>query len=428
MTELTEMKSNFAALAVALEAIVGGEHVTPHPAISVDSIKPALLVEPGGAGEVVACLKACGGTDVAVVPAGAMTWLNCGNPLRRADVILSLRRMSRVVEYSPPDLTVTVEAGMSLLALNEHLSRQRLWLPLDPPGDAASTLGAIAACASQGGLRLGYGTPRDYVIGLRLAHIDGTESRSGGRVVKNVAGYDLNKLYVGSYGTLAVITELTFKLRPLPEKMATVMVTDRDFSTMSEKAKQIFNSADLQLASLLLTHQTASGATAYELFIRFADSEKAVNRQIEEVKNLVGSAEVVENDQAVWGTRIEKTFTDDGNVISVRLSVPTSIAAEVFEVTLSSSDGIRAEAYLGVGIIRAAFRADEAQAVAGINALRQVAHAAAGNLFIEQAPASVREACGVWEDAGGLSQLMRGIKRNFDPQSQLNPGKFVAGI
>lgn len=135
--------------------------------------------------------------------------------------------MCRVIDYSPADLTATVEAGLLLTDFNEVTKKERQWLPLDPPGFKSASLGAVAACNSSGALRLGFGTPRDYVIGLKLAHIDGTESKSGGRVVKNVAGYDLNKLYVGSYGTLAVMTELTFKLRPLAERSSTLMITSR---------------------------------------------------------------------------------------------------------------------------------------------------------------------------------------------------------
>jgi glycolate oxidase FAD binding subunit len=158
-------------------------------------------------------MRVCSEANAGVVP-GRMTWLDWGNPLRRVDVVLSLDRMQRIIDYSPPDLTATVEAGVTLADFNEVTVRERQWLPLDPPGLRQASLGAIASHNSSGALRLGYGTPRDYVIGLKLVHADGTESKSGGKVVKNVAGYDMNKLYVGSYGTLAIITELTFKLRP----------------------------------------------------------------------------------------------------------------------------------------------------------------------------------------------------------------------
>ena len=221
-------------LATALAAIAGS--VTANPALRLDGLAPAALVKPATAAEVADCLRVCSEMNVTVVPSGRGTWLECGNPLRRADVVLSLERMSGIIDYSPPDLVVTVGAGMALAELNDTIRRDRLWLPLDPPGAGAASVGAVVACNSSGALRCGYGTPRDYVIGLKLAHTDGRQSKSGGRVVKNVAGYDLNKLYVGSYGTLAVITEVTFKLRPLPEQCVTVVLTPSDVDPQTDKS------------------------------------------------------------------------------------------------------------------------------------------------------------------------------------------------
>jgi glycolate oxidase FAD binding subunit len=165
-------------LAGLIESVVGGEHVTAGPALQVDGLAPLLLIKPGSSEEVARCLRICADLDAAVIPAGLMTWLECGNPVKRADVVLSLERMGRVVEYSPPDLTATVEAGLTLSDFNRIAARERQWLPFNPPGSAAASLGAIAACNSSGALRLGFGTPRDYVIGLKLAHADGTESKS----------------------------------------------------------------------------------------------------------------------------------------------------------------------------------------------------------------------------------------------------------
>ncbi len=225
-----------------------------------------------------------------VIPAGLMTWLECGNTVKRADVILSLERMNRIVEYSPPDLTATVEAGLRLNEFNLVTARERQWLPLDPPGSTAASLGAIAACNSSGALRLGFGTPRDYVIGLKLAHADGTESKSGGRVVKNVAGYDMNKLYVGSFGTLAVITGVTLKLRPMPESFATLVITGKNQKSLIEFAKRVLAS-ELQPASIFLTRRlfadTRFGNDA--LLLRFIESEAAVKHQMDWVERATGN-------------------------------------------------------------------------------------------------------------------------------------------
>src|ERR1051325_4333794 len=170
---MSERKDELARL---IQSAVGDEHVITAPELTIDNLRPSILVEPGSADEAAACLRVCAEMNAAVIPAGLMTWLECGNAVRRADVVLSLGRMSRIVEYSPPDLTATVEGGLTLSEFNAAAKSERQWLPFDPPGFAAASLGAIAACNSSGALRNGFGTPRDYVIGLSLAHADGTRS------------------------------------------------------------------------------------------------------------------------------------------------------------------------------------------------------------------------------------------------------------
>ena len=159
-----------------------------------------------------------------VIPAGAGTWLDMGNPPVRANLILSTAQMNRVLEYEPADLTATVEAGCTLYGFNQQASAHRQWIPLDPfSNDEGATLGAIVATASSGPMRSAFGTPRDWVIGMQVVHAYGLTTRAGGKVVKNVAGYDLCKLYTGSFGSLGIITELSFKLRALPPVERTII-------------------------------------------------------------------------------------------------------------------------------------------------------------------------------------------------------------
>ncbi len=158
-----------------------------------------------------------------VVPAGAGTWLEMGNRPTQFHLIVSTLKLDRVVEYEPADLTATLQAGCPLAAFNARAADHRQFIPLDPFGAARSTIGGVIATASAGPLRCAYGTPRDWLIGLTVVHADGKLTKAGGKVVKNVAGYDLCKLYTGSYGTLAVIAELSFKLRALPASEQTLV-------------------------------------------------------------------------------------------------------------------------------------------------------------------------------------------------------------
>ncbi|HEY7545210.1 MAG TPA: FAD-binding oxidoreductase [Blastocatellia bacterium] len=407
------------ALDRLLESIVGSHNITRQPDLAIDSLKPQLLIRPASSEEVAECLRACDEHQAAVVPAGKMNWLEYGNPLRRADVVLSLERISRVIEYSAPDLTATIEAGMLLADFNALVRKERQWLPLDPPGASRASVGALFACASSGPLRAGFGTPRDYALGLKLAHPDGSESRSGGKVVKNVAGYDMNKLYVGSFGTLAVITEITVKLRPLPERISTLVVTDRDHQKLISVARA---ASELQPVSIFLC-----SLPEISLAIRFAGSEPTVRYQIDcVVKALDSQATILdENEDRNFWTRVADI--DRTANVAVKASVPIACAAQGFEKMLSlSHTSIAAD--LGTGIIRTAFDADEQSAVSMIEKLRAETILMGGTLVIERAPVSVRRLSDAWGDLGQIAMLMKSIKEKFDPHSMLNPGKFVAGL
>ncbi|MEK6284898.1 MAG: FAD-binding oxidoreductase [Acidobacteriota bacterium] len=419
-------------LARSIESIVGGDHLTEDPEFQIDGLSPKLIARPGSAEEVAACLRVCSESAAAVVPAGRMSWLQCGNPLKRADVLLSLDRMRRIVQYSPPDLTATVEAGLTLGELNAVSVRERQWLPLDPPGFRSASLGAIAACNSSGALRIGFGTPRDYVIGLRLAHADGAQSKSGGQVVKNVAGYDMNKLYVGSYGTLAVITELTFKLRPLAERSSTMMITSKNRGPLFQLATRVLAS-ELQPASVVLTRRLSAALASSRpddaLLIRFIDSEPAVQHQVDWVMRSIDDSyrgTVLSADEAdsTWA----EVADFDQPAIRVKFSLPLSAVAAEFEKAFAAHPECVAAADIGAGIVRMAFDADEQSVVDQIKLLRASAVAVNGTLVIERAPAEVRRETDAWGDVGSTAGLMRLIKARFDPQSLLNPGRFVLGL
>jgi glycolate oxidase FAD binding subunit len=418
-------------LARSITAIVGADHILEKPDLIIDSLSPKFLVRPGSADEAAACLKVCSEVNAAVVPAGQMTWLEVGNPLKRCDLVLSLERMRRIVDYSPPDLTATLEAGLTLTEFNAVAAGQRQWLPLDPPGFRRASLGAIVSCNSSGALRLGFGAPRDYLIGLQLVHADGTQSRSGGKVVKNVAGYDMNKLYAGSHGTLAIITELTFKLRPLPDRSSTILITSPSAVSLYELAKRITGS-ELQPASVVLTRrllEPAASGRVDSLLVRFIDGEAAVEHQVDWVMQALDDnykATVAgENDAAaIWA----EVADFDQSAIRVKLSVPLSAVSEEFEKTIYSQLDCVAAIDVGTGTIRLGFDAEGESALEQINRLRAGASGANGTLTIEKAPVEVRRGADAWGEIGTTAELMRSIKARFDPQSLLNPGKFVLGL
>ncbi len=420
------------SLAKSLESIIGRDHVTVEPSLIIDGLKPPFIIKPGSASEVVECLAVCSDADRAVVPAGLMTWLESGNPLYRADVVLSLERMSRIIEYSPPDLTAVVEAGLTIGEFNSAARAANQWLPLDPPGATSATFGAIAACASSGPLRFGFGTPRDYVIGLRLAHAGGIESRSGGKVVKNVAGYDMNKLYVGSYGTLAVITELTVKLRPVPESDQTVLVISKNEDSLRAIGLNLLAS-EAQPASIYFTRDISLNVSEAEgrsaVITRFLDNEQAVRHQTNLLEQLVGSRGIAISLNNTHAGQVWKSIADcdQQSANSLKLSVPVSKTTRFLDKVLSEADSV-ITADLGAGIIRVGFDADDRNIIEITRGLRAEAVTAGGSLFVERAATAVRREADAWGEVGATGAIMRSIKARFDPKSLLSPGRFVSGI
>jgi glycolate oxidase FAD binding subunit len=360
------------------------------------------------------------------VPAGALTWLDCGNPVTRADVVLSTRRLTKIGEYSPPDLTMTCEAGLRLEEANQVARDHRQWLPIDAAGAARATLGGIVACDASGPLRMGYGTPRDYVIGLRLAHADGKASKCGGRVVKNVAGYDLNKLYVGSFGTLAIITELTFKLRPEPESEATIVLETMDRGALLDRAAKVMQSRDLAPASVFYVRDRGDS-----LAVRFLDSALVVKNQIDMMWNrIAGTAESRQlEDQAsrqYWENVAD--LGSDGPNVTVRASVPRSEVIRAMGSCFEVVPGAALTADLGTGVLRVAFEEESDRAVDLVKTLRGIMSSFGGTVFVEKGPLDLKQRVDAWGDGGSAADLMRSLKHRFDPENLLNPGRFVSGI
>jgi glycolate oxidase FAD binding subunit len=343
-----------------------------------------------------------------------------------------------VIDYSPADLTISVEAGLGLAELNSILRSENQWLPLDPPGSTKATIGAIAACASSGPLRAEFGTPRDYCIGLSLAHADGSRSKSGGRVVKNVAGYDMNKLYVGSFGTLAVLTELTLKLRPLPERSATIAACSEHCETLFDIAGELLASglrpASLCVANARFSEVFQNGAQTSAVLIRFIETEALVKFQVEKASAILanrldqsGGYRFVAEDAAekLW-RQIADLDTHAANTF--KISVPASRTRDAFDAATRRVPACMATAEIATGILRIAFDADDGDTMTLATELRTVARDLGGSLTIERAAPAVRSGADAWGEAGPAAETMRAIKSKFDPAFLLNRGRFVSGI
>jgi FAD/FMN-containing dehydrogenase len=366
-------------------------------------------------------MKIAADANCAVVPTGAQSWLDAGNQLSKVDLKVDLRRMNRILEHEPADLIATAEAGVRLTDLNRELAAKGQWLPLDPPDDGTATLGGIVATGLAGPQKLGYGPPRRFVIGMKLVLADGRIIKAGGKVVKNVAGYDLCKLFTGSYGTLGIICELTFKLRPQPA-LITSLVVHGQIDSLLATASAIHATSLAPVAMEVLSANFAEkvlSVSENSLLLRFAGSRKTVAFQIEQSVGIADrrGTRVIERDEEVWRRFSAMTYRSPSAVIS-RIIVPTSAMPDF----LGNFQGHAPwHAGLGTGIIRTF---DNESVEARIKELRKKAERLGGFLVIEKVPAQLKPQVDCWGDLNLVKPLMTRLKKQLDPANVLSPGRF----
>ncbi len=441
-----------------LEEIVGKPHLSAGPAaegFAVDGLSPALSVRPDSQEGVSSVMAACAEMGAAVIPWGGGTAMGLGNRPARADVAVVLDRLNRIVEFDAANLNVTVEAGMRLADLQAELARQHQFLPLDPPAEEKATIGGILAANGSGPWRLQYGTARDWVLGMRIVLPDGERIRCGGKVIKNVSGYDMNKLFIGSLGTLGIITEATFKLLPLPAFRATVAGVFAELNQAAGLGAKVLDSVLLPEAMelvgpdavALLGSWLSLDATGYGLIVSLAGSRETVERQVREFTGRFQEAQtrgtvILQDERAIsaW-QKIRNVFDllpgPPPDRITCKIGVPISrtadmlVAAEGLGRRLRSRAAVTAHA--GSGVVRACYllgpEATPAEVLAsGLEELRREAEKAEGSLVLLAAPASLKAHLDVWGKPGGAFEVMRRLKADFDPRSLCNPGRFLGGI
>jgi len=378
------------------------------------AIQDLRVVEPESEREVSEALRCADRDGLAVIPKGGGTKLDWGNPPTRADLILSLARLNRVIEHAWADLTVTVEAGCTIADLQRTLAEHGQRLAIDVLWPEAATVGGILSTNDSGALRLRYGGLRDLIIGITLALPDGTIARSGGKVVKNVAGYDLPKLATGALGTLGVITQATFRLHPMPHGKRTLTVLPR---RTAEAQTLLLALQDSNLAHAAL--QVRCGAsTVPEMDIRLEGTEAGMEAQAARIRAMARPASVKEGSDAVWGARDEIAR---GHVLAKFSVLPSSVADALAAIECAHWHALVQATGIGWLML------DDSEDVSPLQGLRVKLESAGGTLTVLRQPAGPA-AIDAWGDAGDALPLMREIKRRFDPNGTLNPGRFVGGI
>jgi glycolate oxidase FAD binding subunit len=379
--------------------------------------------EPDTPAEAADLLRSAASDGHTVRPRGGGTKLQWGASVPDPDIELSTARLDRMVEHNAGDLTAVVEAGMPLAVAQEVFAASGQMLALDPPlGESgAATIGGIVATGDSGPLRHRYGGPRDLLLGITLALSDGSVVKSGGKVIKNVAGYDLAKLFTGSFGTLGLITQVAIRLHPLPRRRVSAIGSGDDPDALQQAAIELAHN-QLELESLDIEWQGASGKVMARCAGAAPDAGAKDAVQLMSKAGL--RAEVEQDDERAWNRSGGNNRTDEATV--VRVSALPSELARVIRVVMRLKGSLVARAGLGICWVRIP-PSDPAGVIGMVEDLRFTL--APFPCVILDAPAAVKDRIDVWGVADGPDvELMRRVKARFDPTGTCNPGVFLGGI
>jgi glycolate oxidase FAD binding subunit len=430
-TGVTDEAQRGAGLA-ALRAALPADREHDPAGYPIEGRPPAVALAPRDRGEVAATLAAADRAALAVVPQAGRHALAMGAPLARYDVALDLTALDRIVEHEPADLTLTVEAGITLGALAQRLAEHGQQLPLDPPGGEGVSIGGLLATGRPGAWRGHLPGARDLLLGVKVALPDGTLARSGGRVVKNVAGYDLHRLHTGALGAFGVIVEAAFKLVPLPERTATVACRCAQLPQAAELASAL-RRTPLAARGVALLGPRAAGAAgldaAPQVLVGLAGGENVPHAEQLADEESWARLAALAGPLPSGGTPAigagSRGDGGDGTPIVLRGSLPTSSLGALVEE--AEAAGLAAWAHVAAGSLLAAMPAGAAEADrARVAALRARCEAAGGSLAIEAGPPALRTAL---DPTGGVQGgvalgVARELRRRFDPRGTVNPGRW----
>ncbi len=448
-----------------LSRLLGGSAVSPGDGHEIDGLTPQAVVRPVDRLQLSEVISWASSEQVSLLPRGGGTRSGLGNVPRTADVVLDLGAFNRVLDYQPADMTATVEAGVTLSSLQGQLSSGGEFVPLESAMADRSTVGGILSVGAGGPLSHTYGLPREWLIGIGVMTTKGVSTKAGGKVVKNVTGYDLNKLYTGSLGTLGVIVEASFKLLPRDPQAGTLMVSFPSLAASIAAGRKLLHSPAAPLGFHAITSgvsrrlQDSVQAASQDLglndeetalsFSFFAGRSQATRRRLDEAAALLlaeGAIAVqrIEGDSAKgmlrWITDVPAEISPESTLVmkvSVQAKSVARTSAECADILLFG-EGPDQMADPGFGTVRLHWpeSQDGPNRSAGVDQsildavrkIRQIAHQYGGSAVVEHCPLSAKRQMDVWGDLPDSLEVMQAIKERFDPGEILNPGRFLGGI
>ncbi len=414
------------------------------PACVIDDFGPLPVVRPGSAAELAEVVRQAAATGQALYPLGGRTMLGFGLPPARPGLGVDVRGLAQVIDYPARDMTVTVQAGVTLAALRQLLAGEGQRLPIDVPLAERATLGGALAVNASGPRRLGCGTLRDYVLGITVVNDEGHEVKAGGRVVKNVAGYDLCKLHVGALGTLGVVTQVTLKLKPRPEEQA-VLTLGCDADGLAALLDHLHRSPTRPVCLDVLNAAAVRRINrdghilpeaAWVVVTGFEDNRDAVAWQVQQfIKELPADrrrgldawAGAAAN--RIWQALVEFPALSDAAVTFKANLLPHAVAG-LCRTAEALLEGVALQAHAGSGIVVGHAPADLTldHAATMLKEVQAAATAAQGNVVLLRCPPAWKKTLPVWGAPRGDGWLMRQVKDKLDPRRLFNPGRFVDAI
>ena len=400
------------------------------PADAVAGVVPSYIAFPGTVSEAAGVMQEAAAQGMAVVPRGSGSRISWGVPPSRCDLVADMTRMDRVLEHAAGDLVVRAEAGVTLGRLADVLAEAGQRLVLEGPPSA--TVGGVIATGTAGPLRLRYGTPRDLLIGITVVRPDGHVAHSGGKVVKNVAGYDIGKLFAGSHGTLGLITEATFRLHPIAPATSYVTASYGDAASAADRV--VAAAASSLVASAVEADRAGPGAPV-RVGVLLEGTAPGVTERAARMTELLGAgAQTSESAPQWWGRRSEAAVPSAGTLI--RVAFWAGRLRQALEIIDMVAADARVEPAVGgsagAGVLYATLDGgeDAGQVATFVRALRAATGTggpARSSVVVLNAPAAVREAVDLWGPVPSLD-LMRAVKDQFDPDHRMAPGRFAGGI
>jgi len=367
----------------------------------------AATLEPKSAEELAGAVRETAAENLALAPVGSATMLGLGNPPERSDLTISMRGLRRIVDYEPEDQVIVVEGGMTLGELQATLAEKRQRLAIDPPGGDAMTVGGMLATNAYGPSAMRYGTLKDLIVGIEIVRADGAIARAGGKVVKNVAGFDVSKLMVGSLGTLAIVTKATFRLHPLPETSCTLAFK----GDVAGVFPFVLALREAQLEPSAIVARIDAGSTTID--VRFEGFGPGVTAQTEKCTQIALEQRL---SGAPEGRGVE------GRAPTLKATFPPSEFARVAAKVDS------AVVFPSLGVMFFSARDDTEKERISIQELRTFFESLGGTLVVQAMPAQWRGKVDAWGAPPPAFGLMRALKERFDPARRLNPGRFVGGL